>query len=161
MLRNSVLTSFLVVLGFAANGQLLTDNALGLRFGGDDGVGLEINYQRVLLQDNRLELGVGWRDRNDGGSIQLVGLYQLLFYLGGDFHAYLGGGGGFNSTQGDGPNGSSEGLFVSGNAGVEYSFQNSELPLQVSLDIRPRFAFSSSFDNVWLADFGLSLRYQF
>jgi hypothetical protein len=36
-----------------------------LRLGDSGGFGTEITYQRALGSNNRLELDLGWRNRND------------------------------------------------------------------------------------------------
>ena len=67
----------LIALGafsFAAQSQRIADNAIGLRIGDNKGFGTEINYQRALSENNRLEAGVSWHDNDGADSIKLVGL---------------------------------------------------------------------------------------
>ena len=37
--------------------QSISENAIGVRFGDNDGIGAEINYQRGISENNRLEFG--------------------------------------------------------------------------------------------------------
>ena len=72
-------------LAFTAEAQSISKNALGLRLGGNNGFGGELSYQRGLSKSNRLELDLGWRNRNnydntgyDDNAIKLAALYQWV-----------------------------------------------------------------------------------
>ena len=69
------LFSFLLFLGFVAmvQAQEISQNAIGIRVGDNDGFGTEVNYQRALGDNNRLELGLGWRSANSFNAIRLTG----------------------------------------------------------------------------------------
>lgn len=148
---------------FAAQAQLITENAIGIRFGGDFGVGAEISYQRLLGSDDRLELDLGIKDGGGGDVFQITGTYQRLIFIDKTFHFFYGGGGGFGnfSPDNDSPFNNNESyLIVMGVGGVEHSFNESGLPLQISLDVRPNLVMGDINDGFNL-DFGLGLRYQF
>ena len=125
--------------GFAANAQ---SNAIGARIGADDGFGAEISYQRNL-GSNRLELdlGLSMRNKNDGAdytSFALTGVYQWRGTISGGFGWFAGPGAQFRYFSWEYANNNDKmGLSVVGQVGVEYVFPG--LPLQVSLDWRPRF----------------------
>ncbi|NND16748.1 MAG: hypothetical protein HKN89_10560 [Eudoraea sp.] len=148
--------------------QDISDHALGLRLGDSDGFGAEISYQKRVGQFNRLEVDLGWRDSRQYDAFKLSGIYQWVDVIDGGFNWYYGFGGGLGNVDFEpisGPGGSSTpdgGLFVfaAGNLGVEYDF---DIPLLISLDIRPELGligyddFTDSFD----FDIALGIRYQF
>jgi opacity protein-like surface antigen len=147
-----------------AEAQTISDNALGLRFGGGDGVGVEISYQRALGDDNnRLELDLGWRDDSDYDAFKFTGLYQWVWNIEGGFNWYAGAGAGLlgvdaNPEFRDEDSGTY--LFLAGDIGIEYNF---DIPLMISLDFRPEFGFFSDNDvlNEFTPDIALGVRYQF
>lgn len=143
---------------FSMNAQHIADNAIGLRLGDSDGFGAEISYQTSLFDNNRLEIGLGWRDGSNYSAVRGVILYQWVWPLDGSFHWYAGAGGGLASFSFDNDAVDDEtSLFVAGNIGIEYDF---EIPLLISLDFRPEFGFGNINDDLD-TDIALSLRYQF
>ena len=151
----------LVSFGLSSQAQNIADNAIGLRLGDSDGFGAEISYQRAIKDNNRLEFGLGWRDGNDYSAVRLVGLYQWVWNLDGNFNWYAGAGGGFASYSIDdlppGSDDTDSSLLVAGNVGIEYDF---DIPLLVALDFRPELGFGDFNDDLDF-DIALSLRYQF
>lgn len=147
-----------------AEAQTISDNAIGLRFGGGDGVGAEVSYQRALgTNNNRLELDLGWRNNSDYDAFKLTGLYQWVWNIDGGFNWYAGLGGGIlgvdaNSEFRDEDDGTY--LFLAGDVGIEYNF---DIPLLISLDVRPEFGFFSDNNvlNEFTPDIALGVRYQF
>ncbi|MDD3004134.1 hypothetical protein [Flavobacterium sp.] len=150
----------LVGLAFSANAQEISKNALGLRLGDNDGFGGEISYQRGLGSNNRLELDLGWRNTKNYDAFKLVGLYQWVWNIEGGFNWYAGVGGGLGSYSVDGPGDNSGTYFLgAGNLGIEYNF---DIPLMLSLDIRPELYFGDEFrDDNFGPDIALGIRYQF
>ncbi len=150
----------LVGLAFSANAQEISKNALGLRLGDNDGFGGEISYQRGLGGNNRLELDLGWRNTKNYDAFKLVGLYQWVWNIEGGFNWYAGVGGGLGSYSVDGPGDNSGTYFLgAGNLGIEYNF---DIPLMLSLDIRPELYFGDEFrDDNFGPDIALGIRYQF
>ena len=158
----------LVGLAFASNAQEISKNALGLRLGDNDGFGGEISYQRGLSKNNRLELDLGWRNRSnyndndyDDNAIKLAALYQWVWNIDGGFNWYAGVGGGLGSYSIDRPNRNEDGTFflAAGNLGIEYNF---DIPLMLSLDIRPELYFGDDFrDDNFGPDIALGIRFQF
>ena len=129
----------------------LQERAVGFRTGGS-------------LQDHRLTRiprGFGWRDGNDYDAIRLVGLYQWVMVLDGNFNWYVGAGGGLTSYDIDnvpaGVDDSETALFVAGDIGIEYNF---DFPLLLSLDFRPELGFGDFNDDLDF-DIALGIRYQF
>lgn len=162
-----VVLSALMLIGlvFNAQGQDLSKNAIGLRLGSNDGFGAEVSYQRALSQKNRVEIDLGWRSSTAYDAVKVAGVYQWVWEIQNGFNWYAGVGGGLASWSWDAPAGytgknSGTSLFVAGNVGVEYNF---DIPLQVSLDIRPELYFGEN--NYRTTNFGpdlaLSVRYKF
>ncbi len=165
------LTLFLFLIASSyLSAQSISDNALGLRLGDSDGFGAEISYQRLIQRYNRVEIDLGWRDSREYDAFKLVGIYQWVHHIDGNFNWFWGVGGGFGSVDFDPiPDGGSGepivpdgGLFVfaAGDIGIEYDF---DIPLLLSFDIRPEIGiigyndFSDNFD----FDIALGIRYQF
>lgn len=148
--------------GVTSQAQTIADNALGLRFGGGDGLGAEVSYQRALgSNNNRLELGLGWRNDSDFDAFKLAALYQWVWNLDGGFNWYAGVGGGVGSVSDNRRDRGDDGAFIfaAGNIGIEYNF---DIPLLISLDFRPEFGFNDfSVTNDFSPDIALGLRYQF
>lgn len=151
-----------VLLGFMynVNAQDISSNAIGLRFGDNDGFGAEISYQHKIKDSNRLEFDLGLRDNKNFNIWKLTGIYQWVWNIDGGFNWYAGFGAGIGSVDvKDFDN--DDGLFVNaaGNVGIEYNF---DIPLLISLDFRPEFGIVNDFGNNDLdMDIALSLRYQF
>jgi hypothetical protein len=145
--------------GYMASAQQISENALGLRMGDSDGLGVEISYQRGLSDNNRLEFDLGWRDGDNYDAFKLTGLYQWVWNIDGGFNWYAGAGGGFGSWSTD-INDVDDGFFAfaAGDIGIEYDF---DIPLLVSLDFRPKIGFSDGFNDDLNFDIALGIRYQF
>ncbi len=151
------------ILGFSLSSvaQQIADNAIGIRIGDNKGFGTEINYQRALGGNNRLELGLGWNSNRDLNAFKLTALYQWVWNIEGDFNWYLGAGGGAGSINWDRgvfPDRRNDGfVFIAGDIGIEYNFN---FPLLLSLDFRPELGFGKYRDDLGF-DVGLGIRYQF
>lgn len=156
-----ILTLLITGAIFNSNAQIISENAIGLRFGGGNGYGAEVTYQRALdIPNHRLEFDLGWRTEDDFDAFKLTGLYQWVWNIDKGFNWYFGAGGGVGNVDGDvfeGDDGAF--VFIAGNIGIEYNF---EIPLLISLDFRPEIGFGG-FDvrDDFSPDIALSLRYQF
>lgn len=152
----------LVGFAFASNAQEISKNALGLRLGDNDGFGAEVSYQRALGSNNRLELDLGWRNNDNFDAFKLVGLYQWVWNIDGGFNWYAGVGGGVGSFSNNRNNNEFDDngtyLLAAGNLGIEYNF---DIPLMLSLDIRPELYFGDDFGNDFGPDIALGVRFQF
>lgn len=142
---------FLTISALTANAQDIAENAIGIRFGGNNGFGAEVSYQRALGDNNRLEIDLGIRNDSGFSSFKATGLYQWVWELENQFNWYAGAGGGLVSASGN------SAIFGAGVVGIEYNF---DIPLVISLDYRPEIGFSGFYDG-FQSDFGLGLRYQF
>lgn len=157
--------AFSAISFFTVNAQDISNNAIGLRLGDNDGFGAEISYQRKLSDSNRLEIDLGLRNGKNFDGFKATGLYQWVWQLDGQFNWFAGFGGGvghwsFDDVSSGGvtvEGGSETVLFAAGVVGIEYNF---DIPLVISLDYRPEIGFSGFYDG-FQSDFGLGIRYQF
>lgn len=160
---NKTLLILVACIAFAwqADAQRIADNAIGLRIGDSDGFGTEINYQRAIGDNNRLEFGLGWRTQSNLNAFKLTGLYQWVWTLDGNFNWFAGAGGGVGQINFDnnfpGNPDNETFAFVAGDIGIEYNF---DIPLLLSLDFRPELGFGNFRDDVDF-DIALGIRYQF
>lgn len=161
----NILFSIVLFLGIIASmqAQEIASNAIGIRVGDNDGFGTEVNYQRGLGDNNRLELGLGWRSANNFNAIRLTGLYQWVWNLDGNFNWYAGVGAAAGSFDfDDGFRGDEDinefFLNAAGTVGIEYNF---DIPLLLSLDFRPEIGILNDIDDSLEFDIALSIRYQF
>lgn len=133
---------------YTTKAQEISDNALGLRLSGGKDFGAEISYQKALLENNRIEIGVGLG--NNFGNFKAVGLYQWVWELEEKLNWYAGAGGGIVSANGTG-------IYAAGNVGIEYKFDS---PILLSLDYRPEFGIAGGLDSL-NSGVALSVRYLF
>lgn len=155
---------FIVAFGFQSQAQLISEHALGLRFGGNNGYGAEVTYQNALGDNNRLEVDLGWRNNKNFNAFKLTGLYQWVWNIEGGFNWFVGLGGGLGSVSyddrynnGDFNDDNEIFFFGAGNIGIEYNFN---IPLLIALDFRPEIG-SGNYNNDLDLDIALALRYQF
>lgn len=161
-MKKIILSAFMLMgLAFSTQAQEISKNALGLRLGDNDGFGGEISYQRGLSDNNRLELDLGWRNNNNVDAFKLTGVYQWVWNIDGGFNWYAGVGGGLGNWNNKTIDDNGTFAFVAGDLGIEYGFD--EVPIQLSLDIRPELYFNSDdFRNDNFGpDIALGIRYQF
>lgn len=142
--------------------QDISDNAIGIRFGDNDGFGGEISYQKKLLDFNRLEVDLGYRDHKDYDAFKLSGIYQWVWQIDSGFNWYAGFGAGIGSWSiNDNYSGNNDdGVFLNadGNIGIEYNFN---APFLISLDFRPEIGLLGNYGRDTDLDLALSIRYQF
>ncbi len=132
----------------ALQAQDISDNAIGLRFGGGDGVGGEISYQKALGSNNRLEIDLGLA--NEFTNFKATGLYQWVWSIEDQLNWYAGAGGGIVSANWTG-------IYGSGVIGIEYDFN---APILLSLDYRPEIGIAGGLDGL-NSNVALAVRYQF
>lgn len=167
-MRKIIVTFTLVLSAFLANAQEISKNAIGIRFGSNNGFGGEVSYQRKMSSNNRLEINLGIRGDENYSSFKAAGLYQWVFSLpelDKNINWYVGAGGGLGSwnikekkIKGVNIGGkSSIFLFGAGVVGIEYNFN---IPLHISLDFRPEMGFGDTYKG-FHSDIGLGVRYKF
>jgi len=145
-----------------SNAQQISNHAIGVRFGDNDGFGGEISYQRQLTELNRFEVDLGYRDHKDFNAFKLSGIYQWVWNIDEGFNWYAGFGAGLGSWSYNNEFNSDkdEGIFINadGNIGIEYNF---EAPILISLDFRPEIGIIGDYGKDTDLDLALSIRYQF
>lgn len=139
---------FVIISLFSMNAQDISKNAIGLRFGGGNGIGGEISYQKALVENRRLEINLGLA--HEFSDFKAVGLYEWVWNLEDKFNWYAGAGAGLVSED-------EIGIFASGVVGIEYNF---DIPLLLSLDYRPEIGIAGGQSGL-SSDVALSVRYQF
>ena len=139
-----------------ANAQ---SNALGVRLGGGQGYGAELSYQRGL-GGNRLEADLGLRLGDHFTAFNLTGIYQWTGTIAGNFGWYAGVGAsaGFWTWESGHDSDGNIGIALAAQGGLEYDFK--AIPIQLTLDIRPKFYILPSTDFHW-GDIALGIRYRF
>lgn len=167
-MKKTILLFSLFLMAITLSAQEISNNAIGIRLGGNNGFGGEISYQKSLNESTRLEIDLGIRGDKNYSAFKLAGLYQWVYALpeiSENVNWYFGAGGGIGSwnikdkvvdsktIKGD----NSSFLFGAGVVGIEYHFN---IPLMVSLDFRPELGFSDVYKG-FNSDFGLSFRYKF
>lgn len=159
-----MLAILLIGLGNAVKAQSFSQNAIGLRLGGNEGFSTEVNYQRALSSENRLELGLSWRSGDFFNAVKATGLYQWVWNIDGGFNWYAGAGASFGffdiDNRFDGFTDDDNEIFINaaGDIGVEYNF---DFPLQISLDFRPEISIINDIDDGLEFDLALGVRYTF
>lgn len=129
--------------------QKISENAIGLRFGGGNGVGGEISYQKKMGEKNRLEVDLGLA--NAFNNFKATATYQWVWNLEDEFNWYAGFGAGLVSAAGTG-------VYASGVIGAEYIFK--EAPVLISLDYRPEVGVAGGLSGL-SSDLALGVRYLF
>ncbi len=162
MKRTILLLFCMAGFAFTTQAQNISKNAIGLRFGGGNGYGAEISYQRLVSGNNRLEFDLGFRNDDDYyHSFKLTGLYQWIWNIEGGFNWYVGVGGGVGSVNVDHHHYHNDGAFafIAGDIGIEYDFN---IPLQIALDFRPELFFTNyDYYDDFGPDLALAIRYRF
>tara|TARA_R110002096_G_scaffold431563_1_gene646969 strand:- start:9726 stop:10196 length:471 start_codon:yes stop_codon:yes gene_type:complete len=156
-MRTLIITAVIALTSFLSiNAQGISNNAIGLRIGDNDGFGGEISYQHYLKENNRLEFDLGWRDSKNVDAFKLIGLYQWVMPIDGGFNWYVGAGAGLGAFESKGDDGTF--AVVAGDIGIEYNF---DIPLMLSLDFRPELGFNDAYSDDVDFDIALGIRYQF
>lgn len=151
--------------GFSVNAQV-HPHAIGLRGAfGNFGSGGEISYQHGFGTANRLELDLGFRGGKGVGSSYshgaISGIYHWVWNIEEGLSWFVGPGaqlGVYNDKYDSNNDGLT--LSVGGQIGLEYDFNDLDVPLHVALDTRPMWGFLGG-----TSGFGygaaLSIRYTF
>jgi len=147
---------------FCLSAQEISEHALGIRFGDNDGFGGELSYQKKLDTNKRLEVDLGYRNHKNYDAFKLSGIYQWVWNIDQGFNWYAGFGAGIGSwSYSNGINNDNDdGLFINadGNVGIEYNF---DAPFLISLDFRPELGIIGDYGKDTDLDLALSVRYQF
>lgn len=135
-MKKYLIAYIILFIGLYAQSQV-NPHAIGLRLGGDGQVnGAEISYQHGLGEMNRLELDLGFGGNKNYSRIFITGSYHWNWNITNGLNWYVGPGAslGFYSYD-DSKNYINIGL--GGQIGLEYDFNEFNLPILLSIDFRP------------------------
>lgn len=137
----------------------MNKNGMGLRTGDNNGLAYELSYQRHLndSKNQRLEFGFGLKDSKELEYLKLVGLYEFISKLTGDYRWYIGTGVGIAAFENSLVK-ENTGLILAV-FGIEHS--TPEVPILFSLDFRPEYSFNDEYSTTIDFDMALSIRNQF
>jgi hypothetical protein len=157
MKKRILVLTLVLSLTFYGTSQV-NPHAIGLRGGsGNFGYGGEISYQHGFGDANRLELDLGARRNKYYGLTVLTGIYHWVWNITEGLNWYVGPGAQLGLY-----NGSEAGLWLSvgGQIGIEYDFNQHDIPLLLGLDTRPMFLLNSAYSGFGYGG-AFSLRYTF
>lgn len=130
-----------------ANAQDISKGAVGIRVGSSNGYGPEISYQGFLVYNTRLEIGLRMKDENGLIAYKLRTVHEWVFEMPGEFQWFWGVGA--NSGYVDhAPEENRPNSFLFGLEsviGLEYSFLQAGMPIQLMLDFSPRIDLINEF----------------
>jgi hypothetical protein len=127
-------------MSYYTNAQV-NPHAIGLRIGGNGDVnGAELSYQKGFGEVNRLELDLGFAGNPHYSKFFLAGIYHWDWNITGGLNWYIGPGAGigFYSYK-DSDDYIS--VAIGGQIGLEYDFNSLDVPILLSLDVRPLWDF--------------------
>lgn len=164
-----LLLSCVLLIGMGGLKAQMSENAIGLRFGGGNGFGNEITYQRALSAINRVQLDLGARRGNASQLFKISGTYQWVKPLQNDFQWFYGVGAGFAYVDFDksipiitAEDYGTSLLTLEGIVGIEYSLANTAgIPLQIALDLNPNINLLNDYYDDFDLDLALSVRWMF
>jgi len=150
----------------SAQALFKSGDALGMRLGGGYMFDTEINYQTDIGEENRLEIGFMWREHSgyyyNTSYYGLLVAYQWKWKIEDDgFSWYVGpaaGVGYWNYNWSSRNNG----IFfdAGGQVGIEYDFSvTKNVPLTISLDVRPMLGLSGYTGLGWGAGLGVRCKF--
>ena len=154
---------------FATQAQV-NEHAIGLRSGGGTagyGFGNEISYQHGMGNSNRMELDLGFRGDGFGNYFSLAGIYHWVHNIEAGFNWFVGPGAllgsySYSYTTWNGRRTSDSYLFLGlgGQIGIEYDFNEHNVPILLGFDIRPMLYLGDGLSE-FIGDGALSIRYTF
>lgn len=158
-----LLIIILITMSFGVDSQV-NPHAIGVRFRGDGRAnGAEVSYQHGFGEKNRLELDFGGRRHPHWHHFGIAGIYHWVWNLDDALNWYIGPGamiGVYRSKN----NIYDEGLTlgIGGQIGLEYDFNQHDVPILLSLDWRPMFDLYEYYEYYYFGyGGGFSVRYTF
>jgi len=129
-----------LTIGYFASAQV-NPHAIGLRLHGSGKYnGAEISYQHGLNDTRRLEGDLSFGFGSDYSRIQLVGIHQWVWNIDGGLNWFAGPGAAVSLDKWDNENGFIN-IGIGGQIGLEYDFNQKDVPLALTLDFRPMWDF--------------------
>ncbi|MCB9223424.1 MAG: hypothetical protein H6582_04525 [Crocinitomicaceae bacterium] len=154
---------FFISCSFNSNAQV-NPHAIGLRLGGSHYgyYGGEISYQHGFGDKNRLEIDLGARNHKYWSYLGLAAIFHWDWNLTAGLNWYIGPGAqiGFWNNRGNNGYYRGAGLGIGGQIGLEYDFNHHDVPLLLSLDVRPMWDLLYTNYTYWYGG-ALGIRYTF
>ena len=140
MKRILISSIVMLSLSYCAIAQV-NPHAIGLRFGGNGDInGAEISYQHGFSDRNRLELDLGFGSNVHHNRVFLAGIYHWDWNITEGLNWYVGPGAAIGFYSYDNSDDYLN-IGLGGQIGLEYDFNTLDVPLLLSLDIRPMWDF--------------------
>ncbi|MDY0160972.1 MAG: hypothetical protein RBR64_06500 [Bacteroidales bacterium] len=150
--------AFLIGAFFVANAQV-NSNAVGIRLGGGTILGAEFSYQKGVSEKNRLEIDLGWNGNPDYHVLSAAFGFHWDFNIIEGFNWFVGPAVMVGMWT-DIINDASFGIGVGAQGGVEYDFGHLNVPVLVSIDVRPLWNFQNIYGGLGFGS-ALGVRYIF
>ncbi len=179
-MKRILLTMAIILLAVLPSGyaQVISKNAIGIRLENNDGIGPQFTYQRAVGDNNRFEFDLGVASHRYYDIVKFTTFYHWAFNITGGLNWFVGFGAGVGIIDADhdyyrgrfneyDPDYSSIFFTGDGDVGLEYSFLNQGVPLQLALDLNPAIQFGNKYygeyyyNNDFDIDVAFSVRYQF
>ena len=139
-MKKLIMIIVIAIGGHVSLNAQVNPNAIGIRGGGGNyGTGVEVSYQKGMGDANRLELDFGLRGSSNYSHLVVTGIYHWVNNITSGLNWYVGPGAQVglytykNSTSSTG----GITLGVGGQIGIEFDFNEIDIPLLVSIDTRP------------------------
>lgn len=160
-MKKNILLLFAV---FALNFSYAQVNphAIGVRLNGSHShYGGEISYQHGFGEKNRLELDLGFRSHSSWYGSSLAAIFHWDWNIVAGLNWFVGPGLRVSHFIGRGPGNSNDfGLSLGGQIGLEYDFNEHDVPLLVGIDARPMHNFIGAYGGFGYGT-AVSARYTF
>lgn len=133
-------STLIIIMAFLCSHYAISQvspNAIGVRLGGGSfGNNAEISYQKGLGEKNRLELDLGLFNSKTMNGLGVFAGYHWNWNINQGLNWFAGPGASASlvSVKNDG---SYLGIGVGGQIGIEYNFNEHNVPLLLSIDLRP------------------------
>lgn len=139
-----ILTIVIFCTSYSVNAQV-KPHAIGLRLGGNGDInGVEVSFQKGFSELNRLELDLGFGGNSHHNRFFLAGIYHWDWNITEGLNWYVGPGAGIGYYSYDDTYDNSNdylNLAIGGQIGMEYDFNTLDVPILLSLDVRPMWDF--------------------
>lgn len=159
----------LILIGFLFSTGIsysqVNPHAIGIRFKSNFGAhGAEISYQHGFGEKNRLEIDAGGRRHNHWSHFGVAVIFHWVWNLTEGLNWYIGPGAAIGSYRSKHWNNDGLTLGIGGQVGLEYDFNQHDVPILLSLDWRPMYGiFADDYDEYDSFGYGagLGIRYTF
>ena len=153
---------FIAIFALNFSFSQVNPHAIGLRLTGTHThSGAEVSYQHGFGEKNRLELDLGIRSHKDYFGSSLAVIFHWDWNIVAGLNWFVGPGLRVSHYLGRGPgNSDAFGLSLGGQIGLEYDFNEHDVPLLIGIDARPMHNFLNSYGGIGYST-AVSGRYTF